>query len=128
LNGNIADIALAMDRLRTTVWNGNTYIESGMRTGLAALQDPQNARSSAEKIMILLTDGLENEGSAMRAAADCAAADVVVHTITFANSANQATMRDVAALCQGSHHHASDEATLRQIFRALAAQTARLTE
>jgi hypothetical protein len=128
LGQNLTQITSAMDSLLTTVWNGNTHIEAGMRTGLAALLDARYARSNAEKVMILLTDGRENVGSSMAAAPDCAAAGVIVHTITFANTADQATMRAVAEACGGQHFHASDNATLRQVFRDLAARTARLTE
>lgn len=128
LDSNLAAITQAMDRLTTAVWNGNTYIESGMRTGLAALVDTRYSRAGAERIMILLTDGNENVGSAMAATTGCVDAGVTVHTITFSNSANQRTMRDVANACGGQHYHADSAEELRQVFRELAAQTARLTE
>ncbi len=128
LDSNLTSITQQIDRLSSSVWNGNTYIEAGMRTGLAALLDARYNRASAEKVMILLTDGNENVGSAMDAADDCAAAGVTVHTITFSNSANQATMRDVAEACGGQHFHAASAASLRSVFRNLAAQTAQLTE
>jgi Ca-activated chloride channel homolog len=128
LDGNLTAVTAAMDRLTTSVWNGNTYIESGMRTGLAALQDARYARAGAEKIMIVLTDGNENVGSAMAAARDIALEGVTVHTITFSNSANQTTMRNVAEACGGEHFHASTAESLRQVFRELAAQTAKLTD
>jgi Ca-activated chloride channel family protein len=128
LDSNLTAITQAIDRLSTSVWNGNTYIESGMRTGLAAIQDTRYGRVGAEKIMIVLTDGNENVGSAMAAAHDCADAGITVHTITFSDSANQATMKAVADACGGQHFHASTAASLRKVFRELAAQTARLTD
>lgn len=128
LDSNLPAITQQIDRLSGSVWNGNTYIESGMRTGLAALLDARYARAGAEKIMILLTDGNENVGSSMDAADDCAAAGVTVHTITFSAGANQITMRNVAEVCGGQHYHAATAASLRSVFRDLAAQTAQLTE
>jgi Ca-activated chloride channel family protein len=128
LDSNLTGITQAMDRLTTSVWNGNTYIESGMRTGLAALLDTRYARVGAERVMILLTDGNENVGSAMSAAASCADEGITVHTITFSDSANQTTMRNVANACGGKHYHANSAEYLRQVFRELAAQTARLTD
>jgi Ca-activated chloride channel homolog len=95
---------------------------------LAALQDARFARTSAEKVMILMTDGQENIGRALNAAYDCAAAKVIVHTITFSENANQATMREVAQVGGGRHYHATDAESLRAVFRELAAQTPRLTE
>ena len=128
LDSDLARITREIDRLSTSVWNGNTYIESGMRRGLAALLDERYSRAGAEKTMIVLTDGNENVGSAMNAARDCSAAGIIVHTITFSNSANQLTMRDVADACGGQHFHATTAASLRRVFRDLAAQTAQLTE
>lgn len=128
LDGNLSAITAAMDRLTTSVWNGNTYIESGMRTGLTALQDTRYGRVGADKVMIVLTDGNENVGSAEAAARDIALEGVTVHTITFSNSANQTTMRNVAQMCGGEHFHCSTAESLRQVFRQLAAQTAKLTE
>lgn len=128
LAGDLAPLYSAMDRLLTTVWNGNTNIEAGIRTGLGALEDTRYARSTAEKIMIVLTDGRENVGSAMAGANACAAAGITVHTITFSNGADQAGMRAVAEACRGKHYHADNTQNLREIFRELAAQTARLTE
>jgi hypothetical protein len=128
LDLDLTAITQALDRLSTTVWNGNTYIESGMRTGLSALTDARYARTGADKVMILLTDGNENIGSAVAAAHDCAAAGIMVHTITFSNSANQATMREVAELCGGEHFHAATAETLRAVFRELAARNTQLTD
>ena len=125
---DLSRTATAMDRLNTTLWNGYTYIESGVRTGLGALQDASRARRSAEKVMILLTDGHQNVGNAMNAASECAAAEIMVHTITFSDGADQAAMREVATETGGQHFHASSAAQLRKIFRDLAAQPTRLTE
>jgi hypothetical protein len=118
----------AMDRLNTTLWNGFTYIESGIRTGLAELQNVSRARRSAEKVMILLTDGHQNVGNALNAATACTDAEIIVHTITFSDGADQAAMQQVAAETGGQHYHASSAAQLRKIFRDLAAQPTRLTE
>lgn len=128
LDSNLAVITQEMDRLARTVWNGNTHIEAGMRTGIAALQDTRYNRAGSEKIMILLTDGNENVGSAMAATDACNDAGILVHTITFSDSANQRTMRDVADACGGNHYHAASAAALRNVFRELAAQTAQLTD
>lgn len=128
LNQDLRRVSSALNSLTTSVWNGNTYIEAGMRTGLAALQDARLARTGAEKIMILLTDGNQNVGDAEDAARDCAAAEVTVHTITFSDDANQTTMKNVAAATGGQHYHANTAAELADVFRELAAQSTRLTE
>ena len=128
LSTDLNAAASAVSHYTTSVWNGNTAIESGMRTGLAELRNTSRTRTGAEKVMILLTDGRENIGSAMSAARDCAAADVVVHTITFSDDAEQTLMTNVAATTGGQHFHANTAAELRNVFRELAAQSTRLTE
>ena len=117
-----------MNRLSTSVWNGNTYIESGMRTGIAALTDPARSRVFANKVMIVLTDGHENEGSAIAAAPDAQSEDIIINTITFGDFADQLTMSQVAQAGGGRHYHASDGAALEDVFRELAAELAQITE
>jgi hypothetical protein len=48
--------------------------------------------------------------------------------VTFSNGADRDLMADVAAVARGQHYHADDAATLRDVFRELAAQTAKLTQ
>lgn len=128
LDSDLSRIDQQMARLNTTVWNGYTNIESGIRTGLAELTNPSRSRSYANKVMIVLTDGNENVGSARLAAQDCRGAGVVVNSITFSDYANQDTMRDVATIGGGRHYHATTGAALENIFRELAAEIARMTE
>jgi guanyl-specific ribonuclease Sa len=128
LDSDLSLVEQQMVQRNTTVWNGFTYIESGMRTGLAELTHPSRSRNYANKVMIVLTDGNENVGSARLAAQDCRAAGVVVNSITFSDYANQETMRVVAEIGQGRHFHASTGADLEAIFRELAAEISRITE
>jgi len=125
---DLSRITGEMDRLGDEVWNGNTFIESGMRTGLSALTDPTRSRQFANKIMIVLTDGHENEGSATSAARACLNKQIVVNSITFGDFADQVIMAQVARTGGGRHYHASDGAALERIFRELAAKISRLTE
>ncbi len=128
LDTNLARVESEMDRLRNEVWNGNTFIESGIRKGISALTDPRKGRKFANKVMIVLTDGQENEGSAVAAAPDCVSEQIVVNTITFGDFADQQTMGELAAAGGGRHYHASDAATLESVFRELAAEISQITE
>jgi Ca-activated chloride channel family protein len=128
LTGDLSRATRAIDRLTTGVWNGHTYIEAGMNEGLAALTNPGLSRPSADRLMILLTDGRQNVGNAMNAAQNCVDAGITVHTLTFAVVADQVLMRQVADATGGQHFHAPNAAALRLIFRELAAKTAQLTE
>jgi len=128
LNTNLSLLENEMDRLKNSIWNGNTFIEAGMRDGITALIDPARSRRFANKVMIVLTDGHENEGSAVAAAPDAQNEDIVINTITFGDFADQVTMSDVARAGGGRHYHASDGAALASVFRELAAEISQITE
>ncbi|TWT85610.1 von Willebrand factor type A domain protein [Posidoniimonas polymericola] len=114
--------------LTGSVWNGNTDIESGMRKGLNTLLASASARPNADRIMIVMTDGNENVGSAVAAASDCRTARVQVHTVTFSVEANQTVMKEVASIGGGKHLHAETEAQLKAAFKELAAIASQLTD
>jgi Flp pilus assembly protein TadG len=128
LHTDLTRIESAMDSLKTSVWNGNTHIQAGMIDGVSVLTQSGRARQFADKIMIVMTDGHENVGSALSAATNCVSNNIVAHTITFGDYADQVTMRNVANATGGRHYHASSSAALRDVFRQLAAQIARLTQ
>jgi hypothetical protein len=71
--------------------------------------------------MVLFTDGHANTGrDPVVAAQDAAAADVVIHAVTFGDGANQSAMQNVAAATDGKAYHAPDAASLNQIFQEIA--------
>ena len=99
---------------------GNTNIASGMQAAVTVLSGEQ-ARITAKATMIVLTDGRGNQGTdPVGVATAAAAANITVHTITFSDQADQATMQQVATAGGGRHYHAPDEAALRLIFTQLA--------
>lgn len=122
LTVNLDACTTEMTNLSSSVWNGNTYIEAGMRDGLTTLLNDPNARSSAEKVMIVFTDGIQNQGECRNAAIDAAAQNVTIHTITFSDHADQTTMAEVASIGHGNHAHANDEATLTAIMQSIVAE------
>lgn len=128
LTDDLSVVDNRLDTLSSTVWNGNTYIEGGMRVGLQVLQDSKNARTAAEKVMIVLTDGYENVGSARAAAADIAAAGITIHAVSFSSGADTEVMSEVAQIGKGRYYNAPDGATLEKAFLDLAAQMSRITE
>jgi Mg-chelatase subunit ChlD len=114
-------VMTAMDVLSASVFNGNTNISAGIDNGVVALTNEATARPFAYKTMVLMTDGNWNAGrDPVLAAYDAAEEDIVIHTITFADQANQADMQAVAAATGGNHYHAPDAATLIAIFREIA--------
>ena len=121
LSGNYGDVIAAMATMSNNPIQGYTNISAGIDDGVIALTDPARARAYAEKTMVVLTDGRQNRGrSAVLAARDAAAQDIVIHTVTFSDQAQQGLMRDTAEEANGKHFHAPDAAALERIFREIA--------
>jgi Ca-activated chloride channel homolog len=99
---------------------GRTNMAAGIDEGVAVLTS-KGARPFARKTMILMTDGLWNQGrSPVLAAQDAAAKGITIHVVTFLKDADQPDMREVADLTGGTHYHARTAAELREAFRELA--------
>ena len=130
LTADLSNITSAMAALSSEVWNGNTEISVGMSLARAVLTG-SDARPTAEKIMVVLTDGAYSNGIHPSGQATLAAADGIrVHTITFGAvpAAVIDAMRATAAAGGGNHYHAPDAATLNNVFTEIAGSISILTE
>ncbi len=128
LTRNLTNLRNEMNnRTNQADWGGDTNVTAGLELGRVHMNAASNP--DASRYIIVLTDGIHNDGDPPFDVATQAAADgFVVHTITFSDDANQADMQTVAANGGGVHHHAVDEAELAAIFRRLAGSFAILTE
>jgi hypothetical protein len=111
----------AMASISSTVFNGATNIAAGIDDGVVALTDPTTARPFATKTMIVFTDGHRTAGRQPDLAAqDASLENIVIHTVTFGNGANQLDMQAVADATGGNHYHAPDAQALEDVFREIA--------
>jgi len=115
-----AAIRNEMARMSSKPVKGRTAISAGLDEGLKVLTG-KKTRPFAVKTMILMTDGIHNLGpEPILSARKAAAADIVIHTITFSDDADIRRMQDVAAATGGKHFHAPDAAELVRIFKEIA--------
>jgi Flp pilus assembly protein TadG len=99
---------------------GSTAIGSGLRVGIDAVKGP-GARPFAAPTILLMTDGNHNLGVSPEVVAhEAAAANIVVHTITFSRGADRDLMRRVAQITGGKHLHADTAEDLTESFREIA--------
>lgn len=127
LTANLSLIQAGMDEYNTTVWDGATNIFAGLNE--ARLHMEANKTPGAEHVIVVLTDGVFNNGPApFDEATACQAAGITVHTITFSDDANQTDMITTASNGGGAHHHANDEAELKKVFEKIAGSFAILTQ
>lgn len=115
-NTNAARTAMAME-----VTGGGTAIGLGLEYGLDSLQNDPNRRPYAEPTIVLMTDGIHNEGIDPEDVAMTIPLNYQLHTITFGSGADQARMAALAQMRHGKHFHAPNNAALISIFREIAA-------
>lgn len=121
LNANHALVTTALGTISGRVFNGNTNITAGLNAARGVLTDAALARPYAAKTMVLMTDGHYTDGGSPLSAATAAAGqDIVIHTVTFGDGADQTGMQDVANETGGKHFHAPDAATLLAVFEEIA--------
>lgn len=100
---------------------GGTSIGLGMLEGLAAVTDESLGRSYASRVMVLMTDGVQNVGKTPDSVVWALAENgVTLFTVTFSDEADQATMKRVAEKTGGAHFHAVTAEQLSEAFRDIA--------
>jgi Flp pilus assembly protein TadG len=121
MNAAYSDVTAKMAYFTSIPINGSTNIDAGLTAAINELTNPARTRPHASKTIVLLTDGVYNQGRDPRDVAEIAAAsDITVHTITFSDYAERQAMEDVAEITGGYSYHAPDAATLNEIFREIA--------
>jgi hypothetical protein len=127
LVSNYAPIRSALINLSKKSIQGRTAIGDGLSRGIQVLTG-KKARPFAAKTIILMTDGLQNQGTdAAIVAAQALAKGITVHTITYSNEADQSKMIATAAAGGGLHFHAPTAADLKKIFQEIASTLPVLT-
>lgn len=119
LSSNTAEVTGAMQTISGKSFNGMTNIAAGISSGIDVLTSAE-ARPYAAKTMVLMSDGAYTEGTQPRLTApQAAAANIVIHTITF-GEANPDEMQAIADATGGNHYIAPDAQTLRDVFEEIA--------
>ena len=117
LTDNLDEVPVALAALTSEFYGGWTAMGKGMREGVAALTDPSRRRDWAVRVMVLMTDGVHNEGAPPEWVVNRLQDNgVMLFTITFGDGADQDRMRDLAASCGGEHFHAINGWQLRTAF------------
>ena len=116
-----ADFEQLLNSVNVLQASGFTNIFQALRQGSDSLEQDPERRNFAEKTIVLLTDGNFNVGGTpIPSAVGAAARNHTIHTITFSDGADQATMRQCADIGGGLHIHADDGGDLAEAFREIA--------
>lgn len=120
LVGDYSAIRSSMSSLSSKPVKGRTAISAGIDEGIKVLTG-KKVRPFAVKTMVLMTDGIHNEGpEPVLSARNAAKKDIVIHTITFSNEADTKRMQEVASATGGRHFHAPTAEDLTRIFKEIA--------
>ncbi len=118
-DGNKTTVQQAIRTLGSRPMMGATNLSAGLDQAVGVLSDPAAGLFSS-KVVILITDGLWNDGrNPIQAAYDARDAGVVVHTITML-TAHQNDVARVAQITGGRYFRTSNEAELIEAFQELA--------
>lgn len=99
---------------------GDTHIRSGINKGMRTLLRSEG-RQTANRTMILLSDGQKTSGGNPVSKASQAVADrITIHTISFGEGADQETMQDIADETGGNYYHAMTAEQLQLAFTQIA--------
>ncbi|QDV73344.1 vWA domain-containing protein [Botrimarina mediterranea] len=100
---------------------GDTNIGAGIDRGVSVITDPAFSRMTANRTIVLLSDGRRTEGADPIGRAQLAAGQrITVHAVSFGDGADQNVMQQIAAITGGNHYHANSGAELEEAFEQIA--------
>lgn len=113
-------ISAPIDAIGSAPISGWTNLGEGLLFGQTYLTTVPESRFYAARTIVLLTDGQPNVGpDPIDEATACKDKNIVVHTISFSDFADQAMMQEIADITGGDYYHAPDSATLLSAFEEI---------
>ncbi|MEN0109676.1 MAG: vWA domain-containing protein [Planctomycetota bacterium] len=102
---------------------GDTNISAGLSNGRSVLLSRSERRVTANRTMILFSDGVRTEGgNPVQQAQRAANSRITVHTVSFGDGADQQAMQQIAQTGGGNHYHANTGIELESAFEQIAEQ------
>lgn len=121
LTADFDKIAEALDVYTQSLCAGGTNIGGGIGQGVDALVNQVESRRGANKVIVVLTDGIHNQGTdPVWAAKQASKNGAMIFSVTFSDEADQGRMERVAKEAYGMHFHAKDGDELKDVFAAIA--------
>lgn len=119
-NGKKKGLKKKIEARASNVMLGATNMSAGLTEALRMLEQ-DTSKPLAKKTIVLMTDGLWNQGSdPVEVARTAKGREIVIHTITFLPGAQQNEMVEIATITGGRHYFAQNAAELEAAFRDLA--------
>lgn len=128
-----------LDEVASIIPNYGTSIHQGMREGLERVLEEDASRPFTEKIIVVMTDGVNNQGDAIvvqeAESVKAENPEITIHTLTFGEGTGlepnpnfpgpgerewNGVMVDVAEVGGGEHFHAEEAEELQEKLRQIA--------
>ncbi|XZE20179.1 vWA domain-containing protein [Pirellulaceae bacterium SH449] len=114
-----ANVTNVIQQLGSQPMMGGTNLSAGLDRAIQVVTGP-GSRALTNKVIILFTDGMWNDGRHPRLAAqDAKAAGIIVHTVSMLTQ-QQADLQEVAQITGGTAYTTNNEEELRAAFREIA--------
>ncbi|WP_417729986.1 vWA domain-containing protein [Rosistilla oblonga] len=121
LTADFTKIGSTLDVYTQSLCAGGTNIGGGIVKGVDALVNRIEARNGASKVIVVLTDGIHNEGTnPVYAAKQASKWGAMIFSVTFSDEADQNRMKQVAEKGYGKHFHAQNGDELKVVFSEIA--------
>lgn len=98
--------------------SGGTCIECGITNAADELTSVRS-RSGANKVIILLTDGVSTSGDSVNGAVYCRDRNITVYTIGLGTDVDEVELTNIALLTHGDYYFAPNAETLQNIFESI---------
>ncbi len=104
--------------INALVPSGGTCIECGLKKAADELVSSR-ARPNANKVIVLLTDGVSNYGDSVTGSVYCRDRNITVFTIGFGSDVDATELTNIALLTYGKYYFAPDAETLSNVFQSI---------
>lgn len=118
---NADEFLAAADVIAQSPLIGDTNIAAGINNGRSVLLSSSERRVTANRTLILFSDGVKTEGGNPVTRAEVAAdSRITIHTVSFGDGSDQEVMQQIAEAGNGNHYHADNAEELASAFAAIA--------
>lgn len=120
LTSDALSIPGVLNKYTKSFCSGGTNIGAGLGAGVNALNG-SGERQGAVKAVVVLTDGIHNQGSdPVKVAKKIGKDGVTIFSVTFSDEADKSRMKKVAEAGLGAHFHANNASDLAGVFVEIA--------
>ena len=121
LTGDYSLINLRLNDISQAFEGGGTHIAAGIYEAMYAVRDPAYTRPYAAKVIVLMTDGVNNFfDDPIWASREAAEQGISIFTVSFSDEADQTVMTAIAQNAGGQHFHAINAQQLVNAFQQIA--------